>query len=65
MKDLLALWDVVRVAMLCMMSVIIFGVYFNALFPKLEAEKMFECDFNMGKSIMTAPCTIRGEWYED
>lgn len=64
MEDLKALWDVVRVAMLCMMSTMIFGVYFNAAFPKEVREITYECDFNMGKSTLTMPCTIRGEWME-
>lgn len=64
MKEYQALWDVVRVAMVCMMSVMIFDVYYNALFQKPERVITYECDFDMGKSVMTAPCTVRGEWNE-
>ena len=57
-----ALWDVVRVALVCMMCVQIFGTYYCALFPKAERVVTYECDFEMGGSIMTRQCTIRGEW---
>ena len=64
MESYKALWDVGRVALVCMMCVQIFGVYFNAVFPKEERVITYECDFEMGKSILTKPCTIRGEWTE-
>lgn len=59
-----ALWDVMRVALVCMMCVQIFGVYLNAAIPQEGRVIIYECDFNMGKSVLTAPCTIRGEWGE-
>ena len=34
MEDLDSLWDVTRIAMLCMMSALIFGTYFDALFKE-------------------------------
>jgi hypothetical protein len=43
-KDNEALWDVVRVAMLIMMTVIIFGVYFDAAFREVK--------------IRTVPCSV-------
>jgi hypothetical protein len=43
-KDNEALWDVVRVAMLIMMTVIIFGVYFDAAFREVK--------------IKTVPCSV-------
>jgi hypothetical protein len=53
MEDLLALWDVVRVAMVCMMSVVIFGVYYDALFkePKVELVPCSVTIQNMAKKI--------------
>lgn len=59
-----SLWDVVRVALICMMGVQITGVYAEAVFPKQERVPVYECDFVMKESIMTRPCTIRGEWTE-
>lgn len=61
-EDYKALWDVIRIALVCMMSVQIFGVYFNAVFPKEERVIIYECDFEMSGSILTKPCTVRGEW---
>lgn len=58
------LFTVIIVALSCMMAIQIFGVYFNALFPKENAEIIYECNFNMGKSILTRPCTIHGVWNE-
>lgn len=62
--DIQAIWDVIRVALILMMCVQIFGVYFNALFPKEERVVTYECDFEMSNSILTRPCKIRGEWVE-
>jgi hypothetical protein len=48
-----ALWDVVRVAMLIMMTVIIFGSYYDAMFRDAETQ-MVECSYdivNMAKKI--------------
>ena len=48
-----ALWDVVRVAMLIMMTVIIFGVYWDAAFRVAKVETI-ECSYdivNMAKKI--------------
>lgn len=59
--DLLALWEVARVALVSMMLALMFGTYLGALFPKQEKVPVYECDFNMGKSLLTRPCTIRGE----
>ena len=57
-----ALWYVIRVALVCMMSVQIFGVYFNAVFPKEIVEIIYECNFEMKDHILTKPCTVKGEW---
>jgi hypothetical protein len=43
-KDNEALWDVVRVAMLIMMTVIIFGVYWDAAFREVK--------------VKTVPCSV-------
>ena len=48
-----ALWDVVRVAMVLMMTVIIFGVYWDAAFREVKIETV-ECSYqieNMAKKI--------------
>ena len=48
-----ALWDVVRVAMLIMMTVIIFGSYYDAIFRDTEIQTV-ECSYdivNMAKKI--------------
>jgi hypothetical protein len=59
-KDNEALWDVVRVAMLIMMTVIIFGVYWDAMFRVAKIETV-ECSYevvNMAKKINV---TLMGE----
>lgn len=63
MKDY-SLFTVFVVALCCMMSVQIFGAYFNALFPKLQEATVYECDFELRDSVLTMPCTIRGKWNE-
>lgn len=63
MKDY-SLFTVFVVALCCMMSVQIFGAYYNALFPKLQAVTVYECDFTLKNSVLTMPCTIRGEWHD-
>lgn len=40
MRDLDSLWDVTRIAMLCMMSTLIFGTYFEALFKEPTIERV-------------------------
>ena len=55
-----ALWDVVRIAMLFMMTVMIFGVYYDALFRVAKVETV-ECSYevvNMAKKINV---TLMGE----
>lgn len=55
-----ALWDVVRITMLLMMTVIIFGVYWDALFREAKVETV-ECSYevvNMAKKINV---TLLGE----
>jgi len=55
-----ALWDVVRIAMLLMMTVLIFGVYYDALFRVAKVETV-ECSYevvNMAKKINV---TLMGE----
>ena len=52
-NDNQALWDVVRVAMLIMMTVIIFGSYYDAFFRVAKVETV-ECSYeiiNMAKKI--------------
>lgn len=59
-NDNQALWDVVRVAMLIMMTVIIFGTYYDALFRVAKVETV-ECSYqivNMAKKINV---TLMGE----
>ncbi len=59
-NDNQALWDVVRVAMLIMMTVIIFGSYYDALFRVAKVETV-ECSYeivNMAKKINV---TLMGE----
>ena len=59
-NDNQALWDVVRVAMLIMMTVIIFGSYYDALFRVAKVETV-ECSYeivNMAKNINV---TLMGE----
>lgn len=45
--DLQALWDVARIGMVCMMSVVIFGTYFNAIFPKEYKVRHVECSVTL------------------
>lgn len=45
--DLQALWDVVRISMVCMMSVVIFGTYFNAIFPAETKVRHVECSVTL------------------
>ena len=55
-----ALWDVVRITMLLMMTVLIFGVYYGALFRVAKVETV-ECSYevvNMAKKINV---TLMGE----
>jgi hypothetical protein len=55
-----ALWDVVRITMLLMMTVIIFGTYYDALFRVAKVETV-ECSYeivNMAKKINV---TLMGE----
>lgn len=58
------LFTVFVVALCCMMSVLILGTYYTALMPKAEKVMVYECDFDMQDSVLTMPCTIRGEWNE-
>jgi len=41
------LWDVTKVAMISMMSVIIFGTYFNAIFPAEYKVRHVECSVTL------------------
>ena len=47
------LWIVTKVAMLCMMSVLIFGVYFDALFkdPRIETVECSADIQNMARKL--------------
>ena len=53
MKELESLWDVVRVALCTMMCVLIFGVYYDALFkePKVELVPCSVTIENMAKKL--------------
>ena len=64
MESYKALWDVGRVALVCMMCVQIFGVYFSVLFPKEERVITYECDFKMKDHVVTMPCEIRSVTYD-
>ena len=61
-----ALWDVVRVALVCMMLIQICGIYYDAItyVPKGFEQVLYECRFNMGDSILTRPCITVGRWEE-
>lgn len=60
-----ALWDVGRIALVCMMSVQIFGVYFSAVFPPRVLKPVYEeCDFKLKDHTITLPCEIRSVRYE-
>lgn len=60
-----ALWDVVRVALVCMMCVQIFGVYWQAVFPSRVLKPVYEqCDFKLKDHTITLPCEIRSVRYE-
>ena len=58
-----ALWDVVRTAMLLMMTVLIFGVYYDALFRVAKVETV-ECSIeinNMARKlnvILMSECEV-------
>ena len=58
------LLTVTVVAMVCMMSMLILGTYYTALMPKSDKVIVYECDFELRDSVLTMPCTIRGEWNE-
>lgn len=63
--DTQAIWDVIRVALILMMCVQIFGVYFNAAFPSRELKPVYEeCDFKLKDHTITLPCEIRSVRYE-
>lgn len=59
-----ALWDVVRVALVLMMCVQIFGVYWTHFFPSTKITQ-YECDFKMKDHILTMPCEIRSVTFSD
>lgn len=59
-----ALWDVMRVALVCMMCVQIFGVYWTHFFPSTKIAQ-YECDFKMKDHILTMPCEIRSVTFSD
>lgn len=64
-EDYQALWDVIRVALVLMMCVQIFGVYFNAVFPPRVLKPVYEeCDFKLKDHTITLPCEIRSVRYE-
>lgn len=63
--EALAGWDVVRVALICMMWVQIFGVYWQAIFPPRVLTPVYEeCDFKLKDHTITLPCEIRSVRYE-
>jgi hypothetical protein len=52
------LFTVVVVALVCMMCVQIFGVYWTYFFPSTKTAS-YECDFQMKNHVITMPCEIR------
>ena len=65
-SDNQALWDVVRVALVCMMFIQICGIYYDAItyVPEAAVQVIYDCRFQMDGSIMSKPCTIMGKWEE-
>lgn len=61
MKDY-PLLTVVVVALSCMMTIQIFGIYYDAItyMPKEFEPIVYDCRFNMGDSILTRPCVTVG-----
>jgi len=55
-----ALWDVVRVAMVIMMTVIIFGVYWDAAFRVAKVETV-ECSYDIVNMARKLNVTLMGE----
>lgn len=56
--DYQALWDVVRVSLVCMMVVQLFGNTWDYWF-KLPVAANYECDFQLADHVVTMPCEIR------
>jgi hypothetical protein len=59
-KDNEALWDVVRVAMLIMMTVIIFGQYYDNIF-RIAKVKTVECSYEIVNMARKLNVTLMGE----
>ena len=56
------LLTVIVVALSLMMTVQLFGQVWDYWFPR-KLNVSYECDFNMGKHILTKPCEIRSVSY--
>lgn len=54
-----ALWDVTRVAMISMMSVLIFGTYYDALFKEQKVE-LVECSVEIHNMARKLNVTLLG-----
>lgn len=61
--DYQALWDVVRVSLVCMMVVQLFGNTWDYWF-KIPNMASYECDFQLADHVVTMPCEIRSVSYE-
>lgn len=54
------LWIVTRVAMVSMMSVLIFGVYYDAMFREAKVETV-ECSYEINNMAKNFNMTLMGE----
>ena len=57
------LFEVINVALSCMMVVFLFGTWYDGILPKQSAQTVYDCDVRMTGHILTVPCTIRGKYY--
>jgi hypothetical protein len=61
--DYQALWDVVRVALVCMMLTQIAGQCYDYFVPNTKTAS-YECDFQLKNHVVTMPCEIRSVSYQ-
>jgi hypothetical protein len=61
--DYQALWDVVRVALVCMMLTQIVGGIWDYFLP-VNKTASYECDFQLADHVVTMPCEIRSVSYQ-
>lgn len=57
------LFEVINVALSCMMVVFLFGTCYDSIVPKDVKPVLYECDFKLKNHTLTAPCTIRSKMY--